>query len=78
MEKGIKLQLPVLLRDSQSVERAVKLTSEALHLVYGQEADIAILSLSIAADKLDHPLLTKPPIRIHMKNFLSKKLLCFI
>ena len=38
MEKGMKLQLPVFPCHSQSVERAVKLTSEASHLVYGQEA----------------------------------------
>ena len=37
MEKGINLQLLVLPCHSQSVERAVKLTSEASHLVYGQE-----------------------------------------
>ena len=79
MEKRTKLQLPVLPRHSQSVERAVKLTSEASHLVYmDKKPDIAIWSLSIAADKLDHLLLPKPPIRNRMKNFLSKKLLCFI
>jgi len=38
LEKGWKVQMPVLPCHSQTVERAVKLTSEASHLVYGQEA----------------------------------------
>ena len=38
LKTGEMLQLPVFPSHSQSVERAVKLTSEAAEMVYGQEA----------------------------------------
>jgi len=38
MENGTELKLPDLPSHSQSVERAVKLTSEASAIVYGQES----------------------------------------
>lgn len=38
LQKGNKLELPDLPAHSQSVERAVKLTSEVSHVVYGYEA----------------------------------------